>query len=50
MHRFILAGLILAAGAPQLLGDFRYDVRRDKLWGGETGVLTIGEQGGACRT
>ena len=45
MHRLIVIGLMLAAGAQQLIGEFRYTVRRDKLWGGETGVLTIGEEG-----
>ena len=44
MHLLTVVAVILAT-ATQLLGEFRYEVRRDKLWGGETGVLTIGEQG-----
>ena len=44
MYRLTVLALVVAA-APQLLGEFRYDVRRDKLWGGETGVLTIGDEG-----
>lgn len=46
MYRtMLLSCCLVIIAAPLDAEQFRYEVRRDKLWGGETGVLTIGEQG-----
>ena len=45
MRRVVLIGCLVSMTVPLSAEEFRYDVRRDKLWGGETGVLTIGEEG-----
>lgn len=46
MHRTMwLSFCLMLIAAPLAAEQFRYEVRRDKLWGGETGVLTIGEEG-----
>jgi hypothetical protein len=44
MYRFIAMWLLLAGAAPAI-AELTYDVRRDRLWGGEAGVLTIDESG-----
>lgn len=44
MHRLMVVFLLLAH-APQLIGEFRYGVRRDKLLGGETGVVRFEDLG-----
>jgi len=37
--------LLALLAVSQAAGEFRYEVKRDKLWGGESGVLTIGKGG-----
>jgi len=43
MRRVVLIGFLVSMAVQVSAEEFRYDVRRDKLWGGETGVLTIGD-------
>lgn len=45
MNRTMLACGVVMAVLPLSAADFRYQVRRDKLWGGEAGILTISESG-----
>ncbi len=45
MVRGVLIGILVCLAVQLSAEEFRYDVRRDKLWGGETGVLTIGDEG-----
>ena len=45
MRRAVLIGFLASMTVQLFAEEFRYDVRRAKLWGGETGVLTIRDEG-----
>ena len=45
MRRALCAVVLSVLGISQAVGEFRYEVKRDKLWGGEPGVLTVDEGG-----
>lgn len=45
MRKAVLISFLVSITVQLPAQEFRYDVRRDKLWGGETGVLTIGDDG-----
>jgi len=45
MRRALCALVLSVLGISQAVGEFRYEVKRDKLWGGEPGVLTVDEGG-----
>ena len=45
MRRALCAVVLSVLGISQAVGEFRYEVKRDKLWGGELGVLTVDEGG-----
>ncbi len=45
MRKAFLTVILFTAGVSQAFGQFRYEVKRDKLWGAENGVLTIDENG-----
>ena len=45
MRRTLCIAVLSIAGISQAPGEFRYEVKRDKLWGGEPGVLTVDEGG-----
>ena len=45
MHRLFVFVLLAAVGASQTAEEFRYLVKRDKFWGGESGILAIDENG-----
>ncbi len=45
MRRVLCAVVLALMGVSQAPGEFRYQVKRDKLWGGESGVLTVDESG-----
>ena len=45
MLRLFILVLLAAMGVSQTAGEFHYGVKRDKLWGGEPGVLTVDDGG-----
>ena len=45
MCRVVALLLVTVAAVPLARGEFRYEVRRDKFWGSEAGVLTIDASG-----
>ena len=45
MRRTLCIAVLSIAGISQAPGEFRYEVKLDKLWGGEPGVLTVDEGG-----
>ncbi len=45
MCRVVVLVLVAVVAGPLARGEFRYEVRRDKFWGSEAGVLTIDASG-----
>ena len=45
MCRVVVLVLVAVVAGPLARGEFRYEVRRDKFWGHEAGVLTIDRSG-----
>ncbi len=45
MCRVVVLVLVAVVAGPLARGEFRYEVSRDKFWGGEAGVLTIDRSG-----
>ena len=45
MYRVVALLLVAVAAVSPARGEFRYEVRRDKFWGSEAGVLTIDADG-----
>jgi hypothetical protein len=45
MKSRLVAMLLITFGISHAAGEFRYEVKRDKLWRSERGVLTVNEQG-----
>lgn len=45
MKNRLVAMLLITFGTSQAANEFRYEVKRDKPWGTERGILTVNEQG-----
>lgn len=45
MRETLLAAVVFTIGLSQAFGQFRYEVKRDRLLGTESGILTIDEDG-----